>query len=227
MILELERSLVCFDIESTGLDVTSDRIVEVGFVRLDPDGSRSNLQKRCDPGIDIPEAATKIHGIRTDDVRGLFGEPAFGKVAGEFLEFIGDADLLGFNAIGYDLPLWVNECTRHGVEFSLEGRCVVDAKVIFDRKETTWDRFLHGPRNLNNAVLHYCGRDQAAAFAKRDDGGDPELNVAIDEQNRHSAVLDADATLDVLVGQLERYPDLPREVKGLHEFCAAAVAARA
>ncbi|MCA8940927.1 MAG: 3'-5' exonuclease, partial [Planctomycetes bacterium] len=163
MILALTRPLVCFDIESTGLDVTSDRIVEIGFVRLEPDGSRSELQKRCDPGIDIPEAATKIHGIRTDDVRGLFGEPTFGKLAPELLEFVADADLVGFHCIGYDLPLWLNECERHGVPFAIDDRCVVDAKVIFDRKETTWDRFLHGPRNLNNAVLHYCGRNQAAA----------------------------------------------------------------
>ncbi len=227
MILALERPLVCFDIESTGLDVENDRIVEIGFVRLAPDGSRDSLQKRCDPGIDIPEAATKVHGIRTDDVRGLFGEPVFSKIAPQLLEFIGDADLLGFNSIGYDLPLWLNECTRHGVEFSMDGRGSVDSKVIFDRKEVGWDRFLQGPRNLNNAVLHYCGRDQAAEFAKRDEDGDPDLTASVDEQNRHSAVLDADATLDVLLAQLERYEDLPRTVQGLHDFCAAPAEARA
>lgn len=226
MILKLERPLVCFDIESTGLDVENDRIVEVGFVRLMPDGSRQNVQKRCDPGIDIPDAATKVHGIRTDDVRGLFGEPVFSKIAPEMLEFIGDSDLVGFNSIGYDLPLWLNECRRHSVDFSMDGRFSVDAKVLFDRKEPSWDRFIQGPRNLNNAVLHYCGRDQAAAFAKRDEDGGDALAASVDEQNRHSAVLDADATLDVLLAQLERYDDLPRDVSGLHEFCAAAVAAR-
>lgn len=227
MILELTRPLVCFDIESTGLDVTSDRIVEVGFVKLMPDGTRENLQKRCDPGIDIPDAATRIHGIRTDDVRGLFGEPSFAKLGNELLEFIGDGDLAGFNCIGYDLPLWLHECERHAIPFENENRKIVDAKVLFDRKEPTWDRFLQGPRNLNNAVLHFCGRDQAAQFAKRDEEGEPDLNASIDDQNRHSAVLDADATLDVLLAQLARYDDLPRTVDGLHDFCAAAVAARA
>lgn len=227
MILALERPLVCFDIESTGLDVTTDRIVEIGFVKLSPDGSRQTLQKRCDPGIDIPDAAAKIHGIRTDDVRGLFGEPVFARIAPELLEFIGDADLAGFNSIGYDLPLWTHECRRHGVAFAADGRGMVDAKVIFDRKEIGWDRFLQGPRNLNNAVLHFCGRDQAAAFAKRDEDSEQDLAVSVDEQNRHSAVLDADATLDVLLAQLERYEDLPRTVPELHAFCAAAVEARA
>ena len=144
------------------------------------------------------------------------------KIAPEFLEFIGDADLAGFNCIGYDLPLLLNEFERHQVEFDAGARRVVDAKVIFDRREITWDRLLQGPRNLNNAVLHYCGRDQAAAFAKRDEDDDGAgLSVSIDEQNRHSAVLDADATLDVLLAQLERYEDLPRDIAGLHEFCAA------
>lgn len=226
MILALTRPLVCFDIESTGLDVTQDRIVELGFVKLMPDGSREQLQRRCDPGIDIPDAAARIHGIRTDDVRGLFGEPPLSRIAPEVLEFLGDGDLLGFNCINYDYPLWLNECERHAVPYAAEGRKVVDAKVIFDRCESTWDRFLQGPRNLNNAVLHYCGRDQAAQFAKRDEGGENDLGASIDEQNRHSAVLDADATLDVLLAQLERYDELPRDVDGLHKFCAEAVAAR-
>lgn len=226
MILALTRPLVCFDIESTGLDVETDRIVEIGFVRLTPDGSRQTLQKRCDPGIDIPEAAAKIHGIRTDDVRGLFGEPTLAKIADELLEFIGDADLVGFNCIRYDMPLWLNECRRHNIAFADDDRLIVDAKTIFDRKELGWDRFLQGPRNLNNAVLHFCGRDQAAAFVKRDEDGEENLAASIDEQNRHSAVLDADATLDVLLAQLERYSDLPRDVRGLHDFCAAGVEAR-
>ncbi len=220
MILKLDRPLVCFDLETTGLDTSKDRIVEIGFVRLYPDGRRDQLQKRCDPGIDIPEGATKIHGICTDDVRGLFGEPTLPKLAKEIFDFLGDADLLGFNSIGYDLPLLMAEIARHDLPFTMDGRLSVDAKRIFDRKELSWDRFLQGPRNLNNAVLHYCGRDQAASFAKRDEGED-DKGGAIDDQNRHSAVLDAEATLDVLLAQLERYGDLPRDVKGLHDFCNA------
>ena len=221
MDLSLRRPLVCFDLESTGLDTETDRIVEIGLVRLEPSGDRSSLQKRVDPGIDIPESATRIHGIRTDDVRGLFGEPALGRVAAELLDFIGDADLAGFNCLGYDLPLWLADCKRHAVEFAMSGRSVVDAKVIFDAREPGWDRFLQGPRNLNNAVLHYCGREVGASFAARDGLGDADLKSAdLDATNRHSAVQDANATLDVLLAQLTRYPDLPRDVPGLHAFCA-------
>ncbi len=220
MLLELQRSLVCFDLETTGLDTSSDRLVEIGLVKLLPDASRESLQRRFDPGIDIPESATKIHGIHTDDVRGLFGEASLSKGGAEILEFIGDSDLAGFNCANFDLPLWLSECKRHGLSFPMEGRLMVDAKVIFDRKEPSWDRFLQGPRNLNNAVLHYCGRDQAREFSKRDSDGEGELiSQAVDERSRHSAVKDADATLDVLLSQLRRYADLPRDLLGLHQFC--------
>lgn len=220
MILELARPLVCFDVESTGLDVEKDRIVEVGFVKLFPDGRREQIQRRVDPGIDIPESATKIHGIRNEDVRGLFGEPPLSRVGAELLQFIGDADLAGFNAVSYDLPIWLAECERHGLDFPMAGRHLVDARLVFLGKEPSWDRFIQGPRNLNNAVLHYCGRDQAAEFAQRDvdEAGPPAADL--DAANRHSAVKDADATLDVLLAQLARYPDLPRDVPGLAAWCA-------
>ena len=229
MILRLDRPLVCFDLESTGLDVEKDRIVEIGLVELSPDGRREHLQMRFDPGIDIPENATRVHGIRNADVRGLFGEPPLGKAGGELLEFIGEADLAGFNALDYDLPLWLNECERHGLGFPIEGRMLVDAKIIFDAMEPGWDRFIQGPRNLNNAVLHYCGRAQATQFSRRDSNATDEewTTKSLDEQHRHSAVLDAEATLDVLMSQLERYPDLPRDVRGLHEFCQRAAERRA
>jgi DNA polymerase-3 subunit epsilon len=224
MILQLIRPLVCLDLETTGLDVENDRIVEIGLVKLHPDGRREQVQRRVDPGIDIPEAATRIHGIRNDDVRGLFGEPQLGRIGAELLDFVGDADLAGFNIVGYDLPIWLAECRRHDLSFAMEGRQVLDARLVFLGKEPSWDRFIQGPRNLNNAVLHYCGRDQAAVFAQRDaadEGGSP---ANLDDANRHSAVKDADATLDVLLAQLGRYPDLPRDVPGLAGWCVRVAA---
>lgn len=201
MLLRLERALVFFDLETTGLDLETDRIVEIGLVRVEADGSRRQLVERVDPGIDIPEQSSRIHGIRTEEVRGLFGKPRLGKVAPRLLEFIGDADLAGYNSMHFDLPMWQRECARHEVPFRLEGRCQVDVKVVFNAKETSWDRFLMGPRTLTAAVRHFCGRDLEGA---------------------HSAGADADATVDVLLAQLARYPDLPRDVPGLHEFCARA-----
>lgn len=223
MMLQLSRPLVCFDLESTGLDVERDRIVEIGFVKLHPDGRREKLQRRVDPGIDIPDAATRIHGIRNEDVRGLFGEPPLGRIGVELCAFVGDADLAGFNAVGYDLPMWLAECRRHELPFAMAGRHVVDARLVFLGKEPSWDRFIQGPRNLNNAVLHYCGRDQAAEFAQRDAVDESRTTGSLDDANRHSAVKDADATLDVLLAQLTRYDDLPRDVPGLAAWCERVV----
>lgn len=201
MLLRLERALVFFDLETTGLDLQNDRVVEIGLVRVEVDGSRTSMVERVDPGIDIPEQSSKVHGIRTEEVRGLFGKPRLGKVASRLIDFIANADLAGFNSMSFDLPLWLEECARHDIAFSMAGRRHVDAKVIFNAKETSWDRFLMGPRNLTAALRHFCGRDLEGA---------------------HSASADADATVDVLLAQLARYPDLPRDVPGLSEFCVRA-----
>ena len=198
MLLKLSRPLAFFDLETTGLDVMTDRGIEIGIVKLMPGGEREHLCERVDPGIDIPDAAAKIHGIRTEDVRGLFGKPRLGKIADGIIEFLADCDIAGFNSVAYDVPLWEEECRRHALKFSMEDRMQVDAQVIFHVKETGWDRFLMGPRNLTAAVRHYCGRDLSGA---------------------HAAHVDAAGTLDVLLAQLKRYPDLPRDVSGLHQFC--------
>ena len=201
MILSLQRPLVFLDLETTGLDTSKDRIVEIGLVKIMPDGSREVLVERMDPGIDIPEPASKVHGIRNEDVRGLFGKPRFPRLAAKLLAFLGDADLAGFSSTSYDLPLFTSECLRHKVEFSSSGRRLVDAKVLFHTKETSWDRYVMGPRDLSAAVRFYCGRQLEGA---------------------HSASADAAATADVLLAQLVRYPDLPRDVQGLHDWCVKA-----
>ena len=198
MLLKLTRPLVFFDLETTGLRTEADRVVEIGLVKLHPDGRRDALCERVDPGIDIPDGATKIHGIHTGDVRGLFGKPQLPKIADRILAFFEGADVSGFNSLSYDMPLWLAECERHGIPFSVEGRQHVDVKIIFHAKETGWDRFLMGPRNLTAAVRHYLGRDLDGA---------------------HAADADAGATVDVLLAQIERYDDLPRDVAGLAKWC--------
>ncbi len=205
MLLQLERPLVFLDLETTGLDTTKDRIVEIGLVKLLPGGGRELLVERLDPGVEIPEVAWRIHGIKNEDVRGLFGKPRFPRLAARLLEFLAGADLCGFNSTSYDLPLFRSECARHKVAFAAEGRHLVDCKVIFHTKETSWDRFLMGPRDLSAAVRLYCGKELQAA---------------------HSAGADASASADVLLAQLERYPDLPRDVPGLAHWCSKAAAQR-
>ena len=204
MSLSLSRPLVFLDFETTGLDIHNDRIVELAFVRLLPDGRREVLARPVNPGIALSKGATKVTGIHSADACGLFGDggkkPAqpLRKLGPELLEFLGDSDLAGFNQIAYDVPLWLNECKRHGIAFDMKGRRQVDVKVLFNVCETTWDRFLMGPRNLSAAVRHYCGRELEGA---------------------HSAEADTQATIDVLLAQLLRHPQLPRDVKGLADFC--------
>lgn len=212
MILNLTRPLVFLDFESTGLDTNTDRIVELAFVRLGPDGTRESLVRPVNPGVAaMSKGATKVTGIHTSDACGLFGDngkkPAqpLRKLGPELLAFLGDSDIAGFNQIGYDIPLWLAECRRHGIEFDLAGRRLVDVKILFDECERTWDRFLMGPRNLTAAVRHYCGR---------------ELDGA------HSAEADTHATVDVLLAQLKRHSELPHDVQGLHDFCQDALQRR-
>lgn len=198
MLLRLTRPLVFLDFETTGLDTQKDRIVELAFVKMAPDGARETLVQRVNPGVQVSKQAARVTGIHTDDACGLFWGPPLKKVGDKLAAFLEGCDLAGFNQIQYDVPLWLAECARHGIAFDMAGRCQVDVKVLFNAKETGWDRFLMGPRNLTAAVRHYCGR---------------ELDGA------HSAEADCVATADVLLAQLERYADLPRDVRGLHEFC--------
>lgn len=199
MNLQLKRPLVFLDFETTGLDTQKDRIVELAFVRLLPDGSRESLVQRINPGIEVSKAATKVTGIHTLDACGLFWGPPLKKVGQKLVDFLGDSDLAGFNQIAYDVPLWLAECKRHGISFELGKRHQVDVKVIFNVCEATWDRFLMGPRNLGAAVRHYCGRELEGA---------------------HSAEADTQATVDVLLAQLQRHKELPRTVPELAAWCA-------
>jgi DNA polymerase-3 subunit epsilon len=199
MNLNLDRPLVFLDFETTGLDTEKDRIIELAFVKQLPDGTRSTLVQRTNPGIEVSKGATKVTGIHTLDACGLFWGPPLKKVGQKLVDFLDGCDLAGFNQIAFDVPMWVAECKRHSIPFSMTGRQQVDVRVLFNIKEPTWDRFLQGPRNLGAAVRHYCGREL---------------------KNAHSAEADCLATADVLHSILQRYPDLPGNVPSLHEICA-------
>ena len=199
MLLKLERPLVFLDFETTGLNTQEDRILELAFIRLLPDGTREELVQRINPGKEVSKTATKVTGVHTLDATGLFWGPPLKKVGQKLLDFLADSDIAGFNQISYDMPMWHAECKRHDIPFEVGNRQQVDVKVIFHVCEKTWDRFLMGPRNLSAAVRHYCGRELEGA---------------------HAAEADTHATIDVLLAQLERHPNLPRDVKGLANFCA-------
>ncbi len=184
--LDLDRPLVVFDLETTGIDPVSDRIVQIGLVRVEPDGHRRTFVSLIDPRRPIPPQATAIHGITNADVA---GRPTFLEIAPELSVLLEGADLAGYNSVRFDLPLLAEELRRAGRPLDMEGRRHLDAMVIFHQKE---------PRNLEAAFKFYCDKQLAKA---------------------HDALGDASATLEILDAQLERYPDLPRDLAGLHQYC--------
>ncbi|MGW8267573.1 MAG: 3'-5' exonuclease [Longimicrobiales bacterium] len=182
----LTRPLAFFDLETTGLSTTSDRIVELALIRVSPQGDVLERVRRFNPGIPIPPAATAIHGITDEDVA---DEPPFSAVARSLVELLENCDLGGFNIRRFDLPMLLAEFKRAGVPFSVAGRRLIDAQTIFHREE---------PRDLSAAARFYLGREHREA---------------------HTALGDIRTSAAVLSAQLERYPEVPRDLDGLHAYC--------
>ena len=155
--LKLTRPLVFFDLETTGVNVGTDRIVEISLLKLNADGSRTTKTWRINPGIPIPAGATKIHGITDDDVKDA---PKFGEVAGEIRTFFEHCDLSGYNVIKFDLPLLAEEFSRSGLDFSVEERAIVDVQNIFHKMEQ---------RTLSAAYKFYCDKDLTNAHTAEGD----------------------------------------------------------
>lgn len=155
--LDLSRPLAVFDLETTGTDPARDKIVEIALVRVDPDGLRTALTRRINPGRPIPAEATAVHGIRDEDVAAA---PAFGQIARELLDTLADADLAGFNVRRFDVPLLDREFRDAGFDLALAQRRIVDVMTIFHKKE---------PRDLSAAVRFFLGRDHAGAHGAEAD----------------------------------------------------------
>jgi DNA polymerase III subunit epsilon len=198
MELILTRPLAVFDLETTGTNVATDRIVEICIVKITPDGSQEVLTRRLNPGIPISKESTMIHGITNLDVKDC---PTFSEMAPELEKFLEQADLSGYNAIKFDIPLIVEEFLRVGIDFSLMNRYIVDVQNIFHKME---------PRTLKAAYKFYCHKN---------------LELA------HSAEADTLATLEVLKAQLDAYSGqeytdtegnasipVKNNVKALHDF---------
>ncbi|MDI1353705.1 MAG: exonuclease domain-containing protein [bacterium] len=142
--VKLNKPIIFLDIEATGLNVGSDRIVEISLVKLDIDNSTEILTERMNPEIPIPKVVSEIHGIYDQDVE---DEPTFKQLAPKLIKFIGNSDLAGFNSNKYDIPMLAEEFLRAEVDFDLEGRRLVDVQNIFHYME---------PRNLRAAYKFYC-----------------------------------------------------------------------
>jgi len=153
MKLQLDRPLIVFDLESTGLNPRQDRIVEIGAVKEYPDGRTEHFDRRVNPERSIPEEVVRIHGISDADVAGC---PTFAALADEVAAFFDDADLGGFGIARFDVPLLRNEFARVGIDFGDRERRIVDAKQIYHRKE---------PRDLTAALRFYSGKEHGDAHS--------------------------------------------------------------
>ena len=180
MLLNLEKPIVFFDLETTGVNVGTDHIVEICLLKVNPDQTTEQLVHRVRPvdsdgkTIHIPEFTTAIHGISDADVA---DKPSFTQLAPEIASFIGDADLAGYNSNKFDVPLLVEEFLRAGLKFDLKARRLIDVQNIFHKMEQ---------RTLKAAYRFYCGKNLDHA---------------------HSADADTMATYEVLMAQLDRYQD--------------------
>jgi len=186
--LTLTRPLVCLDLETTGTMPEKDRIVQIATAKILPDGAVSPWASLVNPEMPIPIKATEIHG-KTDAM--VADAPTFTKVAPAIRSILSGSDLAGFSIKQFDQRLLAAEFRRAQLDDPTDGAMILDAKAIFFKKE---------PRTLVAAVGFY--------------GIENELV----NRQAHDASSDVEATVGVLAAQLQRYPDLPRTVKGLHDY---------
>jgi DNA polymerase-3 subunit epsilon len=144
--LSLKRPIVFFDLETTGVQHAKDRIVEMAFVKLHPNGERDSYIKRLNPGMPIPAEASAIHGITDEQVKDA---PSFKQIAKDLHQWLTGCDFGGYNSMRFDLPLLVEEFLRAGVNVDFSSRRMVDVQQIFFKMEQ---------RTLSAAYKFYCGK---------------------------------------------------------------------
>jgi DNA polymerase III subunit epsilon len=201
MKLNLTRPLAFFDLETTGIKVATDRIVEICIVRVAPDGSTTTKTLRINPEVPIPPEVTAIHGITDEDVKDA---PKFAEVAHELARFLDNCDLAGFNSNHFDIPLLVEEFLRAGVDFDLKGRRFIDVQNIFHKME---------PRNLRAAYKFYCDRELENAHSAEADTM-ATYNILLAQLDRYH-----DTTFTDRKGNVSK--PVTNDVKSLSDFSNA------
>ena len=185
MKLNLNRPLCVFDLETTGTQLTKDRIVQIAIVRVNIDGTEQHFNRLVNPEMIIPDEIVAIHGISNDRVQ---NEPTIKDLAQEIADFIGDADLAGYNSNKFDIPMLAEEMLRAGFDMNLSNRHFIDVQNIFHKMEQ---------RTLAAAYQFYCNQTMDKA---------------------HDALYDTQVTWEVFKAQMEKYPSLAAEVSELAEF---------
>lgn len=153
MQLNLIRPLIFFDLETTGTNVTQDRIVELSYIKIFPDGREEKKSRRINPGIPIPPASTAVHHITDEDVK---DEPTFNKIAKSLHQIFEGCDIAGYNSNKFDVPLLMEEFARCGINFDVSGRHFIDVQNIFHKMEQ---------RTLVAAYRFYCGKELEGAHS--------------------------------------------------------------
>lgn len=157
MNLNLKRPIAFLDLETTGINISSDRIVELSVLKISPNGKEEWMSTRVNPEMPIPPRSTAIHGISDNDVT---GSPTFKEVAKNLANFLEGCDLAGYNAIKFDIPVLAEEFLRVNIDFNFIKRKYVDVQVIFHKKEQ---------RTLSAAYLFYCKKELEGAHSSKVD----------------------------------------------------------
>jgi len=147
MEIQLKRPIVTFDIESTGLNVSKDRIIEIAILKVHPDGKEETFESLVNPKTEISREIEELTGISNEDVK---GQPEFSEIATDVLQFIDGCDLVGYNFHKLDIPLLAEEFLRVGIDFNIEERKLIDVQNIFHKMEQ---------RTLAAAYLFYCKKE--------------------------------------------------------------------
>ncbi len=157
MELNLTTPLAFFDLETTGLNISKDKIIEISILKVMPDGTTASYTKRINPGMEIPAESTEIHGITNEDVK---DQPLFAELAEEIKDFIANADLAGYNSNRFDIPFLLEELLNHNVELDMENRRFIDVQTIFHKMEQ---------RTLSAAYTFYCNKELTDAHSAEAD----------------------------------------------------------
>jgi DNA polymerase-3 subunit epsilon len=172
MKLNLRNPICFFDLESTGINITRDRIIEIAVIKVMPNGDVHRKNNLLNPGMPIPPESSVFHGIYDEDVK---DKPTFKEVARDYAKFMEGADLSGFSILKMDVPMLVEEFLRAGVDFDYSRKKIIDAQKIFHLMEK---------RTLSAAYRFYMSKEL---------------------QESHTAEADAEASMDVLIAQVEKY----------------------
>jgi DNA polymerase III subunit epsilon len=182
MSLQISRPIAFIDLETTGVNLSTDRIVEVAIIKILQDGTRQIKRKLINPGMPIPLQSIDIHGITDEMVKDA---PTFKQAANELKQFIENCDMGGYNSNRFDIPMLMEEFLRIGMVIDLSTRRMIDVQHIFYTME---------PRTLSAAYKFYCEKELISA---------------------HSAEADVSATIDVLLSQIKRYPQLGNSLESI------------